>query len=95
MALKRIIDDFSVLAVEACLVQELPTLFCPADVIDIDDTTVAILASESEDSSTERMAYNEKLKVLESGLQALQSIRDVSFTLEGMNILPFAPEHAC
>ncbi|CAN9372578.1 unnamed protein product [Alternaria alternata] len=51
VAQKKIIDDFSVLAVEARLIQELPTLFSPADVIDIDDVTVANLASESEESS--------------------------------------------
>ncbi|KAI0615932.1 hypothetical protein TUN199_12103, partial [Pyrenophora tritici-repentis] len=54
VAMKKIIDDFSVLAVEARLIQELPSLFCPADVIDIDDTAVAVLASESEETSTER-----------------------------------------
>ncbi|KAF2194529.1 hypothetical protein K469DRAFT_725843 [Zopfia rhizophila CBS 207.26] len=76
VAMKKIIDDFSVLAVEARLVQELPSLFCPADVIDIDDTTVAALASESEESLTERTLYREKLKILEDRLRALQNIQD-------------------
>lgn len=81
--MKKVIDDFSVLAVEARLIQELPSLFSPADIIDIDDATVASLASESEDSSTERTLCSEKLKVLEDGLRALQNMRDVSSVPQG------------
>ncbi|KAJ4286507.1 hypothetical protein N0V90_013207 [Kalmusia sp. IMI 367209] len=78
VAMKKIIDDFSVLAVEARLIQELPTLFSPADIIDIDDATVVALASESEESSTERTLCEEKLKVMEDGLRALQSAQEYS-----------------
>ncbi|CAN9197093.1 unnamed protein product [Alternaria alternata] len=78
VAQKKIIDDFSVLAVEARLIQELPTLFSPADVIDIDDVTVANLASESEESSRERTRFSEKLKILEHGHKALQGVQDIS-----------------
>ncbi|KAI4624769.1 hypothetical protein J4E83_004445 [Alternaria metachromatica] len=49
-----------------------------ADVIDIDDATVTALASESEESSKERMRCSEKLKILEDGLRALQDVRDIS-----------------
>ena len=87
MALKKIIDDFSVLAVEACLVQKLPTLFCPADVIDIDDETVAALASEEEESSAERSRCNEKLKILEDGLHALKGVQEYPLSLQGMRIM--------
>lgn len=83
MALKKIIDDFSVLAVEECLVQKLPTLFCSGDVIGIDDTKLAILASESEDASMERMSCNEKLRILTGGLKALQDVQDLSSSFEG------------
>ncbi|KAF7679745.1 hypothetical protein GT037_001396 [Alternaria burnsii] len=78
VAQKKIIDDFSVLAVEARLIQELPSLFSPADVIDIDDVTVAKLASESEESSRERTRFSEKLKVQEHGHNALQGVQDIS-----------------
>lgn len=74
MALKKIIDDFSVLAVEACLIERLPTLFSPADVVGINDATVAILASKDEESSAERARCNEKLKIFKDGLNALQSV---------------------
>lgn len=84
--MKKVIDDFSVLAVEARLIQELPNLFSPADVIDIDDATVASLASESDDSVRERKACIEKLKVLEEGLRALQSVQELSSVPQGMRI---------
>jgi hypothetical protein len=84
VAIKKVIDDFSVLAVEARLVQELPSLFTPADVIDIDDATVIALASESEESSTERTLCNEKLKILEDGLGALQNAQEFSPIPQGM-----------
>ncbi|KAF1836453.1 hypothetical protein BDW02DRAFT_646135 [Decorospora gaudefroyi] len=78
VAMKKIIDDFSVLAVEAHLIQELPSLFTPADIIDMDDAAVASLASESDESATERTLCSEKLKVLEDGLRALQNERQIS-----------------
>ncbi|KAF1850557.1 dynamin family protein [Cucurbitaria berberidis CBS 394.84] len=87
VALKKIIDDFSVLAVETCLVQKLPTLFCPADIIDIDDTTVSALASEDEESSAERAQCDEKLKILEDGLRALQSVQEYPLALKEPAVL--------
>lgn len=84
--MKKIIDDFSVLAVEARLIQELPSLFSPADIIDIDDATVAALASESEESSTERTLCNEKLKILEDGLSALQNVQEFSPVPQGTRL---------
>jgi hypothetical protein len=86
VALNKIVDDFSVLAVEACLIQELPTLFSPADVIEIDDATVAFLASEDEESSAERVRCNEKLKILRDGLNALQSVQEYPLAVKGMQL---------
>jgi hypothetical protein len=81
------VDDFGVLAVEACLIQKLPTLFSPADVIEFDDAVVAILASEDEESSAERARCNEKLKILKDGLNALQSVQEYRLPLKGMKFL--------
>lgn len=61
---------------EACLIEKLPTLICPEDVLDFDDTMVATLASEDEESSAERAQCTEKLKVLEDGLRALKSVQE-------------------
>ena len=83
--MKKVIDDFSVLAVEACLIQKLPTLFCPEDVLDIDDAMVAALAAEDQEASAERAQCNEKLKVLEDGLKVLQGIQGYSLDFKGMS----------
>lgn len=85
--MKKFIDDFSVLAVEARLVQELPALFSPTDIIDMDDTTVIALASESQDSSAERTLCEEKLAILEAGLRALENVQDSSSVPQGTALI--------
>ncbi|KAH6613151.1 P-loop containing nucleoside triphosphate hydrolase protein [Boeremia exigua] len=82
VAMKKIIDDVSVLAVEALVVQRLPFLFSPADVVDLDDATVAALASERGEIAKERAANTEKLSVLEDGLGELQNIQGISSLLQ-------------
>jgi hypothetical protein len=67
-----------VLAVEACLIEGLTTLFCPENVLDIDDETVTALAAEDEESSIERRRCSEKLKVLEDGLRELKRVQEYS-----------------
>lgn len=86
VALKKIIDDFAVLAVEACLIQKLDTLFSPTDVLDIDEATVTALTSEDEESAAERARCNEKLKVLEEGLKALQGMQEYPMARKGILI---------
>ncbi|KAK7178145.1 dynamin family protein [Paraphaeosphaeria sporulosa] len=76
VALKKFVDDFSVLAVEADIVKSLPALFCPGNVLDIKDEMVATLAAEDEESSLERNRCCEKLKVLENGLRELKRVQE-------------------
>jgi hypothetical protein len=59
-------------------------------VLDIDDTTVAALASEDEESLTERARCNEKLKVLEDGLKALQSVQEYLLDFRGTRNLDWS-----
>jgi hypothetical protein len=75
--LKKVIDDFSVLAVEVCFIEKLPSLFCPEDVFDLSNETIALLAAEDEGSATERARYSEKLKVLENGLSELKGVQRI------------------
>jgi hypothetical protein len=44
------------------LIQELPSLFSSADILNLDDAKVASLASESEESSIEITVCSEKIK---------------------------------
>lgn len=66
------------LAFEACLIEQLPALFCPEDVLDMDDEVVANLAAEEEDMVVERNRCSEKLRVLENGLKELKNLQGVS-----------------
>jgi hypothetical protein len=66
-----------VLAVEACIIERLPTLFCPENVLDIEDAMIATLAAEDEESSAERSQCIEKLRVLETGLMELKSVQEL------------------
>ncbi|KAJ4345899.1 uncharacterized protein N0V89_012035 [Didymosphaeria variabile] len=78
VALKKVIDDFSVLAVEVCFIEKLPNLFCPEDVFNLTEETISTLAAEDEESAAERARCSEKLQVLENGLRELKSVQGIS-----------------
>lgn len=65
-------DDFSVLAVECCVVQKLPGLFSPEVVYLLDDETVRRIAAEDEAAAAERARLADMLSVLEAGLEDLR-----------------------
>ena len=64
----------SVLAVERCLVRELPSLFSPEMVFALEDDTIRGLAAETKDTSNERDRCSEKLAILEVGLRGLKRL---------------------
>ncbi|KAI0185929.1 P-loop containing nucleoside triphosphate hydrolase protein [Xylaria flabelliformis] len=68
IALEKIIDDVSVLAVERCLIQKLPDLFAADIICHLTDGEVHSIASESKDLIIERAGIMEKLTVLKEGL---------------------------
>jgi hypothetical protein len=72
--MKTLVDDFSVLAVEKCLLRRLPDLLSPNTVIALDDDTISHIAAETEESRLERSRATEKLGVLESTLVVLRSL---------------------
>ncbi|KAL0257513.1 hypothetical protein SLS55_008327 [Diplodia seriata] len=69
VALHTFIDNAATLAVESCLVSALPDILSPGVVSEMDDETLASLASESEETKNERSMLRERLKSLKEGLK--------------------------
>ncbi|KAI0125683.1 P-loop containing nucleoside triphosphate hydrolase protein [Xylariales sp. AK1849] len=74
VALKRVVDDFSDLAIEACLVGKLPALLTPERVFGLSDDEVQTIAAESGETTIERDALMEKFNVLSDGLSELRRL---------------------
>ncbi|CAH0046486.1 unnamed protein product [Clonostachys solani] len=78
VALKKFVDDVSVLAIEQCLVQKLPSIFSSDFICDLTDEQVGRLAGESADLSIERSRMTEKRKLLQEGLAQLGSLNNTA-----------------
>ena len=74
VAMKVLVDSFAVLAMEYCLIDSLSAIFCPATVMEMDDSVVHNIATESHNSQIERARVNEKLRSLKAGLQTLKRL---------------------
>ncbi|KAI1464926.1 P-loop containing nucleoside triphosphate hydrolase protein [Daldinia caldariorum] len=74
VALKQVVDDFSKLAIEACLISNLPGLFTPEVVFELTDDTIRRIAAESWETADERRFLTEKMSVLSSGMKELQRL---------------------
>ncbi|KAF2835511.1 hypothetical protein M501DRAFT_437516 [Patellaria atrata CBS 101060] len=69
VALDVFIDNVAVLAVENCLMSDLPEIFSPTTISHMSSEDIAILAAEREDVQRERNYLTEKIKVLEISLK--------------------------
>ncbi|KAF2664671.1 hypothetical protein BT63DRAFT_464767 [Microthyrium microscopicum] len=74
VALKRFVDDVSVLAIEHCLIGQLSSLFEAMIVYEMEEEDVARLAGESKETAVERGRCAEQLTVLEGGLKDLKRL---------------------
>ncbi|KAJ2979473.1 hypothetical protein NQ176_g3234 [Zarea fungicola] len=81
LASKKFIDDVSVLAVERCLINKLPSLFPAETILDLRDDEIAHIAIESDALSLERNRYREKLAILENAKGELNRL-DIHRTLD-------------
>ncbi|KAK7214780.1 hypothetical protein V2G26_002783 [Clonostachys chloroleuca] len=78
VALKKFVDDVSVLAIEQCLIQKLPSIFSSDVICDLTDEQVGMLAGESADMSIERSHMTEKRKLLQEGLTQLGKLSNTA-----------------
>jgi hypothetical protein len=72
-ALRTFIDNFAVLVVESCIVDELRESFTPANVLSMSDTMVNILAAESSEIQQEREKKEEEERKPETALAICRS----------------------
>ncbi|KAI0107148.1 P-loop containing nucleoside triphosphate hydrolase protein [Nemania sp. FL0031] len=75
VTLVALIDQVGVLAIERCLIDELPKLLLPDIISNLIEEEVTLIAVESELSAAERKRLNEKLSVLQGGLIQLGKFR--------------------
>ncbi|KAH7245306.1 P-loop containing nucleoside triphosphate hydrolase protein [Fusarium tricinctum] len=74
VAVDRFTDDVSVLAIEACLISKLSSLFRSGYVAEMSDEELFLLAGETEESRSKREHLEAKRGILEKGLQDLKSL---------------------
>ncbi|KAI1075851.1 P-loop containing nucleoside triphosphate hydrolase protein [Whalleya microplaca] len=73
VAMKKFVDDISVNAIETCLIQRLPEVYCPDVVWDLSEEDVERLGSEADGTVVERAELTKKLAILEEGLKDLDA----------------------
>lgn len=74
----RFVDDFSVLAVEKCVMEPLVDIFSYRAVADMTDDVIEDIAREDEVTMAERHRLETKLVVLERSLSHLQQLEKYS-----------------
>lgn len=78
VAMKRFIDDVSVLAIEKCFLGKLPSIFSPDVVCEMADNEVDELAGESQETSSLRKVTTQKVELLEEAREKLKSLNKVT-----------------
>lgn len=63
------------MAVESCLIADLPTILTPSMVIRMSEERLKELASESEDVQINRQVLQDEVKILRAGLKECQRSR--------------------
>ena len=72
--MKVLVDNFSVLAVEKCMLSNLADILSAEVVMRLDDGSVSAIAAESEEAMLERRRTTEKLTTLQEGLATLNHL---------------------
>lgn len=75
MALRTFTDNLINLSIESCLIQDLPNLFTPRLVNDMDNEKLAKFAAESQEIRSYRSQLQKDIKVLQQGLEQCRRYR--------------------
>jgi predicted transcriptional regulator len=71
VAIKVIVDNFTLLNIEYCFLDGLSDILSPDTVMRLNEKLIKEIAAEIEDSQTEKARTLRKLRSLEAGLQTL------------------------
>lgn len=85
--MKVLVDNFSVLAVEKCLLRNLADILSPDIIIKLSDDEVNALAAESETSMLERRRATDELATLQEGLTILNRFSQLRAAGKSTHIL--------
>lgn len=74
VARKKFVDDFSILAVEKCLLEPLLTMCCPRTVDVLADSIIGDIAREDDGIRAERERLTEKVNAMKRALDKLHTL---------------------
>ncbi|WPH03433.1 Hypothetical protein R9X50_00631300 [Acrodontium crateriforme] len=77
IARETLVDNFSTLAIEDCLISQMPNLFSPEVVTALDEDTVYEIAAETESAAWERVQTETRLELCRSALEDLRMIESM------------------
>ncbi|KAK2596470.1 hypothetical protein N8I77_013359 [Diaporthe amygdali] len=83
MALRTFTDNLINLSIESCLIQDLPNLFTPRLVNDMDNEKLAKFAAESQEIRSYRSQLQKDIKVLQQGLEQCRRYRPRATARDG------------
>jgi hypothetical protein len=72
--MKFLVDDFGVHVIEECLLDEVPGIFTPEMVLDMEPEDIEKIAGETDESKAERASSTKKLHTLETTLNTLHRL---------------------
>ncbi|KAI2467191.1 P-loop containing nucleoside triphosphate hydrolase protein [Annulohypoxylon bovei var. microspora] len=92
ISLRTFTDNIVVLAIENCLIRDLPSIFTTEKVNQMEDDELERLASESPEMILERAELREELDALKKGLQICNSFKGRKATsVSSISIVPDEP----
>lgn len=70
-------DNFSKLAIEDCLISQMPRLFSPDAITTLDDNVITEITMETESAAWERAQNDDRLELCDSALLDMKSIESM------------------